>query len=392
MTRAFRLNLTALSLLALLCGAFLIYNTMTFSVVQRRPLLGMLRALGVTRAQVFTLVLAEAAVGPVGTAAGFALGVALGRGLVRLVTQTINDLYFVLSVRELALAGAPSPGAPWASARRSWRRWRPPSKRPARRRAPCSAARARDRRRALAARPRLGLALLLAGAGSCAARRHRRRLRRALRADHRRRAGAARRRARPPAPAAPDAAASSACSGGSPRGRRRRALPHRGRHRGAGGRGVGDGGDRRDDRELPRDRGALARRLAAGRPLRLGAGRRASADATLEPALVARLAATPGVARAGIAPRRAPGRRPGADRGARRRSGPAAGWRFREGGPERSELARRSRHRRRGHRLRALRAPPRRARRRRGPPAHRARRARVPVAGVFYDYASTRGW
>ena len=36
MTRAFRLNLTALSLLALVCGAFLIYNTATFSVVQRR--------------------------------------------------------------------------------------------------------------------------------------------------------------------------------------------------------------------------------------------------------------------------------------------------------------------------------------------------------------------
>ena len=39
MTRAFELNLQALSLLALLVGMFLIYNTMTFSVVQRLPLL-----------------------------------------------------------------------------------------------------------------------------------------------------------------------------------------------------------------------------------------------------------------------------------------------------------------------------------------------------------------
>ncbi len=62
MTRAFRLNLTALSLLALVCGVFLIYNTMTFSVVQRRTLIGTLRALGVTRRQVFALVLAEAAI------------------------------------------------------------------------------------------------------------------------------------------------------------------------------------------------------------------------------------------------------------------------------------------------------------------------------------------
>ena len=46
MTRAFQLNLTALSLLALVVGMFLIYNTMTFSVLQRRSLLGALRTLG----------------------------------------------------------------------------------------------------------------------------------------------------------------------------------------------------------------------------------------------------------------------------------------------------------------------------------------------------------
>jgi len=107
MTRAFRVNLTALSLLALLCGAFLIYNTMTFSVVQRRPLLGTLRALGVTRGQVMALVMGEAAaVAAVGTGAGLLAGVLLGRGLLRLVTQTINDLYFAVSVRGLDLSPA----------------------------------------------------------------------------------------------------------------------------------------------------------------------------------------------------------------------------------------------------------------------------------------------
>ena len=104
MTRAFRLNLTALSLLALVCGVFLIYNTMTFSVVQRRTLIGTLRALGVTRGQVFTAVLGEAlALALAGTAVGLPAGVVLGRGMVRLVTRTINDLYFVLTVRELAV-------------------------------------------------------------------------------------------------------------------------------------------------------------------------------------------------------------------------------------------------------------------------------------------------
>ncbi|HYN20174.1 MAG TPA: FtsX-like permease family protein, partial [Thermoanaerobaculia bacterium] len=104
MTRAFRLNLTALSLLALVCGVFLIYNTMVFSVVQRRTLIGILRALGVTRGQVFGLILAEAAlIALAGTAAGLGAGVLLARELVRLVTQTINDLYFVVSVRELSV-------------------------------------------------------------------------------------------------------------------------------------------------------------------------------------------------------------------------------------------------------------------------------------------------
>ncbi|WP_224368960.1 FtsX-like permease family protein [Hyalangium versicolor] len=104
MTRAFRTNLTALSLLALVVGMFLIYNTMTFSVVQRRGMLGRLRALGVTRGELFAMVLGEAALlGAVGTAAGLLLGVMLGRGLVGLVTQTLNDLYFVVSVRRLSL-------------------------------------------------------------------------------------------------------------------------------------------------------------------------------------------------------------------------------------------------------------------------------------------------
>lgn len=104
MTAAFRTNLTALSLLALVVGVFLIYNTVTFSVVQRRRLIGTYRALGVTRGEVFRLVLLEAVgVGLVGTVLGLALGVWLGQGLVHLVTQTIGDLYFVVRVRALSL-------------------------------------------------------------------------------------------------------------------------------------------------------------------------------------------------------------------------------------------------------------------------------------------------
>lgn len=107
MTRAFRLNLTALSFLALLVGMFLIYNATTFAVVRRRRLIGLMRAMGVTRREIFGQVCVEALLtGLIGTAAGIALGLALGEVLTRLVTRTINDLYFVLEVQQVALSAA----------------------------------------------------------------------------------------------------------------------------------------------------------------------------------------------------------------------------------------------------------------------------------------------
>lgn len=102
MTRAFHSNLTAMSLLAVLVGGFIVYNTMTFAVLRRRPLLGTYRTLGVTRSQLFLLVLGEAlAFGLIGALIGVAAGVLVGWGLVQLVTRTINDLYFALTVSEL---------------------------------------------------------------------------------------------------------------------------------------------------------------------------------------------------------------------------------------------------------------------------------------------------
>ena len=104
MTRAFTLNLQAMSLLALIVAMFMIYNTMMFAVMQRRIFFGRLRALGVTRGEIIREVLLEATwIGGIGTLLGLLVGYLLAQGLVRLVTQTINDLYYVVVVRHVAL-------------------------------------------------------------------------------------------------------------------------------------------------------------------------------------------------------------------------------------------------------------------------------------------------
>ena len=105
MSQAFQTNLTAMSLLALLVGGFLIYNTATFSVLQRRRQFGIMRLLGATRGEVFRAILAEQMfIGLIGTLVGMGAGILLARQLLWLVTRTINDLYFALTVSQLDLA------------------------------------------------------------------------------------------------------------------------------------------------------------------------------------------------------------------------------------------------------------------------------------------------
>ena len=104
MTSAFSTNLTAMSLLALLVSALLIYGAVSFTVVQRRRSIAILRALGATRGEILTIVLTEAAaLGAAGAGLGVLLGLAVGHGLVRLVSQTVNDLYYVVAVQQVTL-------------------------------------------------------------------------------------------------------------------------------------------------------------------------------------------------------------------------------------------------------------------------------------------------
>jgi putative ABC transport system permease protein len=107
LTAAFRTNLTALGLLALVVGMFLIYGTMAFAILQRTQTLGILRTLGVSRGEILGTILWETAgVAAIATALGLALGHFLAIGLVGLVLQTIGDLSFDAAV------GAVEP-SPW---------------------------------------------------------------------------------------------------------------------------------------------------------------------------------------------------------------------------------------------------------------------------------------
>lgn len=105
MSRAFEINLSALSLLALLVGVFLIYNTVAFSVVQRRQHFAILRSLGATPRQLQNQILGEVTgLGLLGAVLGIGLGLLLGQEVLKGVTQVINDMYYAVEVRQLNVA------------------------------------------------------------------------------------------------------------------------------------------------------------------------------------------------------------------------------------------------------------------------------------------------
>ncbi len=94
MLKSFQYNLTALSLIALLVGMFLIYNTMSISVIRRRWEIGTLRAIGLPAVEIFSLFALEAAVlGAIGSALGLALGVFFAQFAVKAVAGTVQTMY-----------------------------------------------------------------------------------------------------------------------------------------------------------------------------------------------------------------------------------------------------------------------------------------------------------
>jgi putative ABC transport system permease protein len=104
MLAAFRWNLRVLSYVALVVGAFLIYNTISVSVVRRRPEIGIVRALGASRRAVLLAFLGEAACfGVVGALVALPLGRLLASGAVKLLAATVDALYVSSRPGTLAL-------------------------------------------------------------------------------------------------------------------------------------------------------------------------------------------------------------------------------------------------------------------------------------------------
>jgi putative ABC transport system permease protein len=104
MLAAFRWNLRVLSYIALIVGAFLIYNTISVSVVRRRAQIGIVRALGAPRSGVLLAFMGEAACfGIFGAALGLLLGRVLAESAVKLVSITVESLYVTSRPGEIAL-------------------------------------------------------------------------------------------------------------------------------------------------------------------------------------------------------------------------------------------------------------------------------------------------
>ncbi len=95
LSRAYRVNLSVLALVALFVGAFLVYSVVSLSLAQRTPALALLGVLGLTARERRVLVLAECALlGIAGSLLGLALGTALAFAALRWLGGDLGGGYF----------------------------------------------------------------------------------------------------------------------------------------------------------------------------------------------------------------------------------------------------------------------------------------------------------
>ncbi len=102
---SFQLNLTALSLVSMVVGVFLIYNSLSATVVRRRVEIGILRANGATKTEISALFLGDGLLcGLLGSALGILLAAPLAGWLAAPVGQTVSSLYAPVSISHLTLS------------------------------------------------------------------------------------------------------------------------------------------------------------------------------------------------------------------------------------------------------------------------------------------------
>ena len=103
---AFRLNLTALSLVSLLVGTFLVFSSMRACLVWQRREFGVLRSLGCTPAQVLALILGEAALlGVMGVVIGIFAGYWTAIWNLEAVSSTLTNIYMLREIESLEVSG-----------------------------------------------------------------------------------------------------------------------------------------------------------------------------------------------------------------------------------------------------------------------------------------------
>jgi putative ABC transport system permease protein len=94
--------LLGIGVVALLVGIFIIYNSVSISVIERVREIGTLRAIGATRAQIFGVILLEwSTLGLIGSAAGLAIGMGLAKLLFAIWTKEVNQVTMIVDISEL---------------------------------------------------------------------------------------------------------------------------------------------------------------------------------------------------------------------------------------------------------------------------------------------------
>jgi len=107
-TRAYRVNLDVLALVALLTGAFVVFSTQWLSIMRRRTALGLMRALGVTRAELrFSLLAETTANGVLGSGLGVLLGYLLARLMLRYLGADLGNAQLAGSAAALQIEALP---------------------------------------------------------------------------------------------------------------------------------------------------------------------------------------------------------------------------------------------------------------------------------------------